>query len=369
METFSTLKPWDHQSLGAMFDPDGHKLLNTLYATLFTWAITAVGASIVFLFKKPYRLVLDIGLGFAAGVMLSVTFWCILLPAIEMAEEDGNYKNFEFLPILIGLGLGAAFVLGVDLGIQKIAGDHHGKVHGENQESEAPTTPDEKGKREKSNAFDEPENMESNEEGSRDFFKNFSLKKLLQEKKFRRLILLVIAITVHNIPEGLAIGVSFGAVGESESATFEKARNFAAGVAFHSFPEGLAVSLPLRGMGIVPWKAFLWGQLSGVVEPIFGILGCLVVSSLNPILPYGLAFAAGTMLWVVLDDILPETRCNGNGKLANLAAIFGFILMMSLDLATHSHGHGDSHGDEHGGEVDDHAGHNHWRVSRMVENL
>ena len=116
-------------------------------------------------------------------------------------------------------------------------------------------TPDEKEKREKSNVFDEPENMQSNAGGICDFFTNFSLRKLLQEKKYRRLVLLVIAILVHNIPEGLAIGVSFGAVGESESATFEKARNFAIGVAFYCFPEGLAVSLPLRGMGY-PGKRF-----------------------------------------------------------------------------------------------------------------
>ena len=154
------------------------------------------------------------------------------------------------------------------------------------------------------------------------------------------MVLLVIAITAHNIPEGLVIGVSFGEAGESESATFEKTRNFAIGVAFHCFPKGLTVSLPLRGMGIVPWKAFLCSLLSGIVEPIFGILRCLLVSSLPSILPYALAFAAGTMLWVVLDEILPETRCYGNKKLATINAVFGFILRMSIDLTTERIGHG-----------------------------
>ena len=159
------------------------------------------------------------------------------------------------------------------------------------------------------------------------------VKKIFGQKKFSRLVLLVIAITVHNIPEGLAVGVSFGAIGKSESATFEKARTFAMGVAFHSLPEGLAVSLPIRGLGLARWKAFLLGQVSGFVEPIFGVVGCLVVSALDPVLPYALAFAAGTMFWVVIDDILPETRCNGNGKFASIATMLGFTLMMSLEMA------------------------------------
>ena len=144
-----------------------------------------MSASIVFIFKKPYRIIVDLGLGFAAGVMLGVTFWCILWPAVEMPEDDGIYKDFDFLPILIGLALGAAFVLGISIGIQKLAGDYDGNVHGEHQESEPPTFPDQEEKREKSNAFDEPENKQSNEGGIRDFLTKFSLKKFLQEKKYR----------------------------------------------------------------------------------------------------------------------------------------------------------------------------------------
>lgn len=166
-------------------------------------------------------------------------------------------------------------------------------------------------------------------------------------------MLLVIAITVHNIPEGLAVGVSFGAIGNTESATFESARNLAIGIGIQNFPEGLAVSLPLHAAGFSMFRAFWYGQLSGMVEPIFGILGAVAVTIASIILPYALSFAAGAMIYIVADDILPEahtryTKCillvhrqflidlflfhSGNGLLATWGTVVGFIVMMCLDV-------------------------------------
>jgi len=144
--------------------------------------------------------------------------------------------------------------------------------------------------------------------------------------------LLIIAITVHNIPEGLAVGVGFGAVGQSSSSTFENARNLAVGIGIQNFPEGLAVSLPLKTAGMSTWKSIWYGQLSGLVEPISGVLGALLVGFVTPTLPYALAFAAGAMIYVVFDDIVPEAQSSGNGKIASWSAIIGFLVMMCLDV-------------------------------------
>uniref|UniRef100_A0A3Q2V0I3 Zinc transporter ZIP11 n=1 Tax=Haplochromis burtoni TaxID=8153 RepID=A0A3Q2V0I3_HAPBU len=149
---------------------------------------------------------------------------------------------------------------------------------------------------------------------------------------WRRILLLILAITIHNIPEGLAVGVGFGAVGKTTSATFESARNLAIGIGIQNFPEGLAVSLPLRGSGVSTWTAFWYGQLSGMVEPIAGLLGAVAVVLAEPLLPYALAFAAGAMVYVVVDDIIPEAQVSGNGKLASWTSILGFVVMMSLDV-------------------------------------
>ncbi|XP_037547533.1 zinc transporter ZIP11 [Nematolebias whitei] len=149
---------------------------------------------------------------------------------------------------------------------------------------------------------------------------------------WRRILLLILAITIHNIPEGLAVGVGFGAVGKTTSATFESARNLAIGIGIQNFPEGLAVSLPLQGSGISTWKAFWYGQLSGMVEPIAGLLGAGAVVLAEPLLPYALAFAAGAMVYVVVDDIIPEAQVSGNGRLASWTSILGFVVMMSLDV-------------------------------------
>ncbi|NWI80898.1 S39AB protein, partial [Dryoscopus gambensis] len=149
---------------------------------------------------------------------------------------------------------------------------------------------------------------------------------------WRRIMLMILAITIHNIPEGLAVGVGFGAVGKSASATFQSARNLAIGIGIQNFPEGLAVSLPLRGAGFSTWKAFWYGQLSGMVEPLAGALGAFAVALAEPLLPYALGFAAGAMVYVVMDDIIPEAQTSGNGKLASWTSILGFVVMMSLDV-------------------------------------
>uniref|UniRef100_A0A8B9YV20 Zinc transporter ZIP11 n=1 Tax=Bos mutus grunniens TaxID=30521 RepID=A0A8B9YV20_BOSMU len=149
---------------------------------------------------------------------------------------------------------------------------------------------------------------------------------------WRRIALLILAITIHNIPEGLAVGVGFGAIGKTASATFESARNLALGIGIQNFPEGLAVSLPLRGAGFSTWRAFWYGQLSGMVEPLAGVFGAFAVVLAEPILPYALAFAAGAMVYVIMDDIIPEAQISGNGKLASWASILGFVVMMSLDV-------------------------------------
>ncbi|NXG41790.1 S39AB protein, partial [Psilopogon haemacephalus] len=149
---------------------------------------------------------------------------------------------------------------------------------------------------------------------------------------WRRIMLMILAITIHNIPEGLAVGVGFGAIGKSTSATFQSARNLAIGIGIQNFPEGLAVSLPLRGAGFSTWKAFWYGQLSGMVEPLAGIFGAFAVVVAEPLLPYALGFAAGAMVYVVMDDIIPEAQTSGNGKLASWTSILGFVVMMSLDV-------------------------------------
>merc|ERR1719232_472064 len=157
-----------------------------------------------------------------------------------------------------------------------------------------------------------------------------------EEKKsssWRRILLLIVAVTIHNIPEGLAVGVGFGAVGHSTSATFQTARNLALGIGIQNFPEGIAVSLPLKAAGFSNARAIWYGQLSGLVEPVAGVLGAALVTFIVPILPYALAFAAGAMIYVVVDDIIPESQAEGNGKLASWGAIIGFIVMMSLDVS------------------------------------
>lgn len=300
-------------------------ITQALLGTLFTWGLTAAGAALVIVIRGKQRKLLDMSLGFAAGVMIAASYWSLLAPAIEMATESKIYGadgEYAFVPVAVGFLIGAAFVYGTDvlissLGIQSpnvlLAMQSVGFYEQNTRRRQIanisrPTEPSEIG-----TIYEDPNNE-------------------LKNNQWRRILLLVVAITVHNIPEGLAVGVGFGAVGSSASATFENARNLAIGIGIQNFPEGLAVSLPLQAAGISTFKSFWYGQLSGMVEPLAGVLGAAGVTLAAPALPYALAFAAGAMIYVVIDDIVPEAHQSGNGKLASWAAIVGFLVMMSLDV-------------------------------------
>ncbi|XP_014472443.1 PREDICTED: zinc transporter ZIP11 isoform X3 [Dinoponera quadriceps] len=296
-----------------------------LLGTLFTWALTAAGAALVIVIRGKQRKLLDVSLGFAGGVMVAASYWSLLAPAIEMATESKIYGangEYAFVPVAVGFVIGAAFVYGTDvlistLGIQSpnvlLAMQSVGFYEQNSRRRQIAhiNRPTESG--EIGTVYEDPNNEARN-------------------NQWRRILLLVVAITVHNIPEGLAVGVGFGAIGSSASATFENARNLAIGIGIQNFPEGLAVALPLQAAGISTLKSFWYGQLSGMVEPIAGVLGAVGVTLAAPALPYALAFAAGAMIYVVIDDIVPEAHQSGNGKLASWAAVVGFLVMMSLDV-------------------------------------
>jgi ZIP family zinc transporter len=253
-----------------------------LVATLFTWGVTAMGAALVFFFKTINRKVLDTMLGFAAGIMMAASFWSLLAPAIEMAEKSGQPG---WLPALIGFLAGGLFLKLVDSLLP------HLHLGFKDEQAEGIKT------------------------------------------HWQRSILLVLAITLHNIPEGLAVGVAFGALAaDLPSASLAGAVALALGIGIQNFPEGAAVAVPLRREGFTRWKSFWYGQLSGVVEPIAGVLGALAVVWMQPILPYALAFAAGAMIYVVVEEVIPESQQGGNTDLATLGAMVGFALMMALDV-------------------------------------
>ncbi len=255
-------------------------VLGALYASLFTWGITALGASMVFFVKTMNRAVLDGLLGFTGGVMVAASFWSLLAPGIEMSPGTGFVK---VIPSIIGFGLGALFIFGLD----KIL-PH---VHINFKESEGIKTP------------------------------------------WRRTTLMVMAITLHNIPEGLAVGVLFGgvAVGIPE-ASIAGAVALAIGIGIQNFPEGIAVSMPMRRQGVSRLKCFWYGQLSAIVEPIAAVIGAVAVTFFTPILPYALAFAAGAMIFVVVEEVIPETQQDKYTDIATLGFIGGFIVMMTLDV-------------------------------------
>lgn len=258
-------------------------VIQALIATLFTWAVTALGASIVFFFKDISRKVLDVMLGFAAGVMIAASFWSLLSPAIEMAAED---PVASWVPAAVGFMLGGLFIFGLD----KVLPHLHIGYPKEN--AEGPKT------------------------------------------NWRRSILLVSAITLHNIPEGLAVGVAFGALASDINVmSFSAAVALAIGIGIQNFPEGVSVSVPLRREGMSRWKAFLYGQSSGAVEPIGGVIGALAVVSMEPLLPYALSFAAGAMIFVVVEELIPESQLHGNTDLATMGVLAGFTIMMILDVA------------------------------------
>ena len=258
-------------------------IIQALLATCFTWAVTAAGASLVFFFKTINRRVLDSMLGFAAGIMIAASFWSLLAPAIEMAQESSLPAWF---PAVLGFLLGGLFLRIVDNLLPHL---HLG-------------FPDEQA------------------EGIK--------------TQWQRSVLLVLAITLHNVPEGLAVGVAFGALGANlPSATLAGAVVLAIGIGIQNFPEGTAVSVPLRREGLSRFKSFWYGQLSGVVEPIAGVLGAAAVLLMKPILPYALSFAAGAMIYVVIEELIPESQLESNSDVATTGAMLGFAVMMMLDVA------------------------------------
>ena len=262
-------------------------IIQALLATTFTWLLTAAGASLVFFFKELHRKWLDTMLGFTGGVMVAASYWSLLAPAIEMAENSGIYgKKWAFVPAAVGFGLGAIFLFVLD----KILPHQHINAK-----------------------FNDKEGVETN---------------------WSRTVLLVLAITLHNIPEGLAVGVAFGAVAaDLPGAEIGAAIALAIGIGIQNFPEGIAVAFPLRRQGVSRRKSFYWGQLSAIVEPVAGVIGAAAVLVATPILPYALAFAAGAMIYVVIEEVVPETQQDKYTDMATLGFIGGFIVMMSLDVA------------------------------------
>ncbi|NXB92208.1 S39AB protein, partial [Vidua chalybeata] len=296
-------------------------------------------------------------------VMLAASYWSLLAPAIELAEESGTFGAFSFFPVAAGFALGAAFVYGADLLLpllgfsgpshaalslsweQRAVKEKQEQVPGRDFGSE-PSVRSELAIRIGRAGLQPGKHPAENGEpyqrrrgagpplpgGPPAFPAPRDGAPQAGSSSWRRILLMILAITIHNIPEGLAVGVGFGAIGKSESATFQSARNLAIGIGVQNFPEGLAVSLPLRGAGFSTWKAFWYGQLSGMVEPLAGVLGAFAVVLAEPLLPYALGFAAGAMVYVVMDDIIPEAQTSGNGKLASWTSILGFVVMMSLDV-------------------------------------
>jgi len=261
------------------FDP----VLLALFATLFTWAVTAAGSALVFTFKTINQRILNLMLGFAAGVMIAASFWSLLSPAIDM--EEANHPGLGWVPAVVGFLAGGAFLLMVD----KILPHLHSRLH-----------------------IDKSEGIKTS---------------------WNRSVLLVLAITLHNIPEGLAIGVAFGALAVNpDLAILAGAVSLTIGIGLQNFPEGAAVSIPLRREGFTRSKAFLYGQLSGIVEPIAGVLGAILVISMAPLLPYALSFAAGAMIFVVVEELIPESQIGDETDLSSIGVMIGFATMMILDV-------------------------------------
>ncbi len=264
--------------------------LNPIYQALlggtFTWGVTALGAALVFLTRKVNYKLLDGMMGFAAGVMIAASVWSLIIPSIEMAETQGH---ISWMPAAIGFLVGGLFLRICDHYLPHL---HIGMP------------------------MDSAEGISTS---------------------WRRATLLVLAITLHNIPEGLAIGVLFGAAGLgadlSGGATVASAIVLTIGIGIQNFPEGLAISMPLRREGVSVFKSFNYGQLSGFVEPISAVIGAAAVLFIQPILPYALSFAAGAMIYVVIEELIPESQQHGNTDLATLGAMVGFCVMMVLDVS------------------------------------
>jgi len=317
-------------------------IVQALQGTLFTWGLTALGAGTAVLLKGEQRKLLDISLGFAAGVMLAASYWSLLEPALEMAAGLGTYGDrgqWAFLPVSLGFFLGALFVYGADVLMSRMGVTSPADMLVDKVKKEDPAGPQHPGLARCESGEATSVNVQEGlrrrrAENGEVLHENLEVEeRRRKEEHWRRILLLIVAVTVHNIPEGLAVGVGFGAIGRTKSATFESARNLALGIGIQNFPEGVAVALPLKAAGCSTAKAIWYGQLSGLVEPVAGLLGAALVAFIVPILPYALAFAAGAMVYVVVDDIIPEAQSQGNGRAASWGAVVGFIVMMSLDVA------------------------------------
>jgi ZIP family zinc transporter len=261
------------------YDP----ILLAFVATMFTYFVTALGASMVFFFRSINQKVLNSMLGFAAGVMIAASFWSLLNPAIKMAEENGTTP---WVPAVVGFLAGGAFLLIID----KILPHLHMGLK-----------------------IDKAEGIKTS---------------------WQRSVLLVLAITLHNIPEGLAVGVAFGALAHNpDVGMLAGAIALAIGIGLQNFPEGAAVSIPLRREGFSRLKAFTYGQASGIVEPIAGVIGAYLVLTMTPLLPYALSFAAGAMIFVVIEELIPESQRGNETDLSTIGAMIGFATMMLLDVA------------------------------------
>jgi ZIP family zinc transporter len=265
-------------------------IIQALIGGLFTWILTAIGASLVFFFKSSNRKVLDMCLGFTGGVMIAASFWSLLSPAIATVEKQQEL-GITSLPIwfapAVGFLLGALFLYYLD---KKIP---HLHLFESVENAEGPTT------------------------------------------DLKKTELLVLAIALHNIPEGLAVGIAFGALASGMDIGMEMggAIALAIGMGLQNAPEGFAVSMPLRRQGLSKFKSWQWGQLSAIVEPIFAVIGAAIVISVYPILPYALSFAAGAMIFIVIEEVIPESQRGGNVDIASIGLILGFIVMMILDVS------------------------------------
>jgi len=278
------------ESLKQFFINLENPILQAFVGGLFTWGLTALGASLVFFFKSTSRKTLDMCLGFTGGVMIAASFWSLLSPAIhsvEIQQELGITNMPIWFAPAVGFLLGALFLYFLD---KKIP---HLHLFNPINKAEGPKT-----------------NLKKTE-------------------------LLVLAIALHNIPEGLAVGVAFGALAHGMDIGIELggAIALAIGMGLQNAPEGFAVSMPLRRQGLSKFKSWQWGQLSAIVEPIFAVIGAAVVILIYPILPYALAFAAGAMIFIVVEEVIPESQSGGNADLATMGLIAGFIVMMILDVS------------------------------------
>lgn len=258
-------------------------VLLALLGGLFTWGMTAAGAAMVFFFKEIKPKVLNLMLGFASGVMIAASFWSLLLPALELCEG----MRFPWFPVIAGFGMGGLFLYAADKCLPHM---HH--------------------------VGDKPHNLKKG-------------------KSLKRSILLITAITLHNIPEGLSFGVAFGTAGMGTKATIAGAVILAVGIGLQNFPEGAAVSIPLRRDGMGRFKSFMYGQASGIVEPVAAVLGAFLATAMEAVLPYALSFAAGAMIFVVVEELIPESQSDAHlyGHSATIGAMLGFMLMTLLDIA------------------------------------